>query len=150
MNAQTPPGHRRQNRRQKGVTLIEVLITVLIMGVGLLGLAALQALSIKANRASLQRSYATLYTHDILDSMRANRTAAVTGAYDIDFGPPPSGSGTIASTDLTRWRAALVNDLPNGSGQIAVDANGTATISVRWDESIASDVTHTFTTESSL
>ena len=147
MNAKTPSGHRRQ----KAVTLIEVLITVVIMGVGLLGLAALQALSIKANRASLQRSYATLYTHDILDSMRANRTAAVTGgAYDIDFGPPPSGSGTIASADLTRWRTALANDLPNGEGQISVDANGTATISVRWDESIASDVTHTFTTESSL
>lgn len=156
--------HPIRARRQQGVTLIEVLITVVIIGIGLLGLAGLQTLSIKANRTALQRSYATLHAYSILDAMRVNRTAALNGDYDIDFDEdPPSGDELpIAGQDVKDWREEIDSTLPAGLGRIVVDKNTRkATIEIQWvdmlepqdeqdDEAEAEPKTHTFTTESSL
>ena len=62
--------------RQRGFTLLEVLIAVMLLAVGLLGLAGLQAVSLRNNHSAYLRSQATMLTYDIIDSMRTNRSAA--------------------------------------------------------------------------
>ncbi len=66
---------------QQGFTLVEVLVALVVLAIGLLGLASLQMMSIKFNSDSYLRTQATTLAYDIADRMRANRTAALSGAY---------------------------------------------------------------------
>jgi len=123
--------------KEAGATLIEVLIAMLILAIGLLGLAGLQATSIQSNHSAYYRSQATLLAGDLADRMRANRLEALTNAYLTDF--PTSSStntvtGTTAEKDVAEWLNQLALTLPEGTGKI--EKNGTLiTISVRWDGS---------------
>lgn len=128
------------HRRQHGVTLIEVLITMVVTAIGLLGFAALQTVTMKSNRTALHHSMATFYAYDILDCMRANRPAAVAQAYDTDFDDgPPSTPATIVDADLAAWKNALSDNLPTGEGSITVDASGNASVQIRWVEQDPTD-----------
>ena len=66
--------------RISGFTLLEVLVALVILSIGLLGLAGLQAASLRYNHSSYLRSQATLIAYDIVDRMRANRQEALNGA----------------------------------------------------------------------
>lgn len=128
--------HRLTAAAQRGATLIEVLIAVIVLAVGLLGLAGLQASSVQANQSAYYRSQATLLASDIADRMRANRTAALADAYDTNF-PTSSSSHTVsgsrAQRDLAEWLNRLATALPAGTGKIEI--SGTLMIiSVRWDD----------------
>lgn len=121
-----------------GFTLLEVLIAVLVMAIGLLGLAALQTSTVQFNRGAYLRSQATSLGYDIADRMRANREAALAGSYDTDFADPPptctaAAGDTVAERDVSAWLAAIACALPQGNGRIDVDA-GVVTISVSWNE----------------
>ena len=61
--------------KQKGITMIEVLVTLLVTTVGLLGLAALQLKALQATADSGQRSQAVWLMQDLIESMRANPKA---------------------------------------------------------------------------
>lgn len=117
----------------RGFSLIEVLIAVLVLSVGLLGLAGMQAASLRFNHNAYMRSQATFLAHDVIERMRANRTQALAGAYAIGFGDAPT-AGTVAGDDLAQWKARLTRELPQGDGAVAVDAAGIATVEVRWDD----------------
>lgn len=133
-----------RRHRQKGFTLIEVLITVVILAIGLLGLAGLQLNGLRFTHSAYQRSQATILTNDILDRMRVNRLVAETGAYDIAFGATPAAAnctgsgvscspGSLASADLGEWKQAIAAVLPAGDG--AVERSGTSfVITIRWDD----------------
>ena len=148
--------------RQPGFTLVEVLIAVLVLSLGLLGLAGLQASSLRHNNSAAARGQATFLAYDIIDRMRANRTAALGGAYDSGYGTAPSAgaadcqasgatcsAAAMASYDLNQWRCMLGNWsdndvcantlgidrglLPDGDG--AINRAGTiVTVSVTWTE----------------
>jgi type IV pilus assembly protein PilV len=133
-------------RQHRGFTLIESLVALVVLSIGLLGVAALQLASLQANYGSSQRTQATFLAQDIVDRMRVNRDAAIAGAYDIDFGQAaPTTPANVAEADLARWKARLLATLPashNGSaggmpdGEIASDpASETLTIRIRWDDS---------------
>ena len=116
-----------------GFSLLEVLIALLVTSVGLLGLAALQVVSLKQNHNAYLRSQATFLAHDMVERLRANRQQAFTGAYDVSFGD--TGGSGLAATDLTQWQASIDAMLPAGDGAVDVDgASGLATVSVRWDD----------------
>lgn len=121
--------------------MIEVLVAVLVMSIGLLGLAALQAATVRFNHSAYMRSQATNHAYDILDRMRANREAALDNEYDSGFESDPAclaapaAGGSIAADDLAAWRNAMACTLPLGTGSIRVTGDGVVTILVRWDES---------------
>lgn len=119
--------------RQQGFTLLEVLVAMVIVSIGLVGLAGLMMTSVKNNQSAFYRSQASWLAYDVVDRMRANRTQALSGLYNIAYQVAPAGSG-MPFTDLTQWKQELATALPGGDGQITFP-NGVATVVVRWDDS---------------
>ena len=121
---------------ERGTTLIEVLVTIIILAIGLLGLAGLQVTSLQSNHSSYYRSQATVLAYDISERMRANRTAALAGSYNVNFPDSSSSnavSGNLASRDSAEWLNALAETLPSGTGRVQING-ALVTIHVRWDD----------------
>lgn len=123
---------RRVGRRMQGFTLLEVLVAMVVLSIGLLGLAGLMASSLKNSHSAYQRTQATWLAYDALDRMRANRQVALAGGYNLALGATPGGSG-MAATDLSQWNTALGDTLPAGQGSIAVNG-GAVTVIVQWND----------------
>lgn len=141
----------------RGFTLVEVLVAVVVLSIGLLGLAGLQLSSLQANQQAYLRSQATVIGQDIVERMRANRDAALNGEYDVAMGAGAPGGADVAANDLREWLEALENSLPDGDGEIEVDTDGTAEVTVQWTERVRGDdeggsgtETMTFSTETRL
>ncbi len=126
--------------RCKGLTLIEVMVALIVLSIGILGLATLQTTSLNFNNGASQRTQATALAYDMADKMRANRPAALAGAYDIAFQDPPpacaapSTAGTVPVQDISTWRMALACRLPQATGSI-IRAGTQVTLTVQWDDS---------------
>lgn len=110
--------------RQRGVSLIEVLVAVLILSLGLLGVAAMQNKSLSMNHSAYLRSQANIMAYDILDRMRANRSAAMNGAYDHPQGAP--------NDDLSDWLSDLAATLPEGTAEITSSNENRVSVTVQW------------------
>jgi type IV pilus assembly protein PilV len=139
--AQTPPP------RVAGASLLEVLVTVGLLSIGLLGIAGTQAVGLKNVANASLRTQASVLAYDIVDRLRANRPAAEAGSYNITLGAAaPTSPTTLAQQDLAQWKGGLAANLPQGDGAVAVAA-GVATVTVRWLEreaAAAEGVTQTF------
>jgi type IV pilus assembly protein PilV len=83
----------------------------------------------------LIRSQATQAGADILDRMRANRTVALAGGYDMTDVQNPGSSGAtgLALTDLGEWMTGLQGNLPAGDGSVLVAGN-IATVTITWSD----------------
>lgn len=125
---------KKIDRRQKGVGLIEVLVTVLLLATALLVLAALQVRSLQYNQSSYMRSQANILAYDIIDRMRLNPTAARTNAYNIAFNAGKPAGASAANIDLREWLTNLENVLPGGEGRVVCNGANICTISIRWSE----------------
>jgi len=147
-----------RTRGNRGFTLVEVLVTLLVLSIGLLGIAKLLLVSSRGNDSAYLRTQATALAYSILDSMRANRQAALAGNYNgtsaaaanpntqCPVGSPCSAS-TIAQYDMWNWQQALTTGLgPSGSGTVTTATvadpvtggnDVTATITVQWNDSVA-------------
>lgn len=134
--------------RQQGFSMIEVLISIVIVAFGLLGFAGLLTKSIKDNRVAYMRSQATIFSYDITERMRANRSAAINGSYTIALGSSPAG-GTMAALDLQEWKTNIAQALPDGDGAVSVDGNGNTTITLQWDDD-GDGVPTAFTTQTTI
>ena len=135
---------KHSRNKQQGFTLLEVLIALLVLSIGLLGLAALQTIGLRSNEMASMRTTATMLAYDISDRMRANPQGTIDSNYKI-------GSGAVVETvdctsencdpeelatfDLSQWKTALAR-LPGGQGDITQIAGPPLvhTITVRWDE----------------
>lgn len=131
----------------RGFTIIEVLVSMVILSIGVLGLGMLQIATIQNTQGGYLRSQATILAYDIIDSMRANIPAVTGGDYSIALGAPTPAAvncyglvancttNQLASSDLNRWRTVLGNYLPTGSGQVTTLDIGTTTqvtVTVAW------------------
>lgn len=115
-----------------GMTLIEVLVTLVIISVGLLGVAALQLTTVRNNYDSFVRSQAAMLASDMLDRMRANRNRVAQYVVAID---DDVDEETPEGADTDRWRNTLAAQLPNGRGAIAFDdPSDIVTITIQWSE----------------
>ena len=138
-----------KRHRQRGFSLLEVLVTVVILSIGMLGVAAVLVTVHKANASSYLRQQAVQQTYDIIDRMRANRTAAVQGGYNVAApSSPPSNCATgscgptqLALYDLWQWHTDLTNDLPAASSSISTstlgtppNANTVVTVTLQWSD----------------
>ncbi|UYC13652.1 type IV pilus modification protein PilV [Xanthomonas sp. CFBP 8445] len=129
----------QSGRHMAGVTLIEVMISVLILGVGMLGVAAMQTTALRNNQSALQRSQIVMQTYTILDAMRANRSAAMLGAYNTgSMLCTAPAAGDLVASDKAVWlsglKTAIGGDPATTCGSIACN-DGNCTITVQWDDS---------------
>lgn len=135
--------HSRLRRPAGGFTLIEVLIAMIIMSVGMLGIASLYVQSMQAGRTSLFRHNAVTLAGDVADRIRANRTAGATyedpdGAdRNCIAGGADCSADDMAMQDILIWKQQADDTLPNGDVVIVfnnVVTPPTYTIQVTWDE----------------
>lgn len=115
---------------QRGISLLESLIALLVLSIGLLGVLGLQTQSLVHNRAAYFETQATNMAQDMLDRIRANREQAAD--YALALGGEIDGSG-LPTTDQTEWVADVGTLLPGGTGGIEVD-DGRISVTVRWDD----------------
>jgi type IV pilus assembly protein PilV len=139
----------RHGAKQRGFTLLEVLVALLVLSLGLLGLAGLQTMSLKFNAQSYQRTQATLLIDSMIDRMRANPDAVNSGVYNnvtlgkvaADYSFSSScpqkcaDADDLANYDIHQWLAGIATPgmLTDGKGGISFD--GTRhTVTVTWWE----------------
>jgi type IV pilus assembly protein PilV len=141
-----------KSMEQSGFTIIEVLISVLVISIGLLGMAGLQTTGIQQSHNSYLKTQASMLAYDMADRMRSNLQGVAAGNYNsVDngtldlIGTEPacatSDACTAAETanvDIYQWTSAdtegaLAKALPSGHGMVENDG-GVFTITVMWDE----------------
>ena len=145
--------HKRPSpRAARGVGLIEVLVALLLLSIGLLGVAGLQTLSLHQQRAAYLHGQAAVLATDIIERMRANRPAAQAGHYASEFGAPAAApadcneqscdGAQMAAFDLAQWKCALgewqidacqhlPGRLPQGDARI-LQQDGLVRIQLQW------------------
>lgn len=146
------------NRSQSGFTLLEVMVAVVVLSLGLLGLAGLQAASLRNNQIAYYRGIATQQAYDIADRLRANLMGVRAGNYNnltavipanpacFTAGPAGCLPANMAITDHFQWNTTNAALLPNGVGTVvcedgpvaagctAATGNWVFNITVRWTE----------------
>jgi type IV pilus assembly protein PilV len=148
-------------RRQAGFSLVELLAAVVVLSIGLLGVAKLSLGSVQANGSAYMRSQATELIQQIVDDMRANKLEALVGGYNIPMTsnlPAPGANcetinctaAQVAAFDLATWvnrlNATNGGALPSGAGSVTVtqtinpvtgSPEYTAVVTVQWDDTVA-------------
>jgi type IV pilus assembly protein PilV len=98
--------------RQQGFSMVEAMVSALVLSGGLLGLAFLQVQGMKFNAEAYQRTQATVLAYEIIDRLRANPVAAHTNGYSVP-------NATAATSALTSYESCAANtcycDKPDGS-----------------------------------
>lgn len=130
-------------RGQRGDTMIEVLVTIIVIAVGVLGAAALQVTTLKNLSSSHSATVAALVAEDLSERMRANPSAVLANDYVHDAAPtgyPDCSANTcdeqqLANYDMGSWWNQLTALLPAGSGEVTRNVGtDTFVVTVRWDE----------------
>jgi type IV pilus assembly protein PilV len=143
-------GNLRPLRKASGFSLVEVLVALLVLSIGLLGLATLQTFGLKYNQQSYQRTQAVYQAYDIVDRIRANPTGKTNTCYDSVAAGATAVTGTCAGTfkdcesssctpnelanyDINKWNTANQNLLSQGRGAIST-SNNRRTVTISWIE----------------
>ncbi len=136
-------------KTQNGFSLIEALIALLIIAIGLLGIASLQAASVYRTHTGEINSLAAVEAQSIAAAMIANPGAFPANGAAADYNTTdaaavlyPTNCATavcsppdMAHYDLNRWGAELAADLPQGKGTIACAASPPqCTVTVSWQQ----------------
>jgi type IV pilus assembly protein PilV len=137
------------NRLQAGTSLVEVLVSIIIISIGLLGLAALQSTSLKLSYESYVRTQATFLAYDMIDRIRANPEAAEN--YSIDeggtiakiscFNGDTCSSNEMRQFDLYHWREQARTLLPNARVNISYDDSHLLySMRIKWEDRYRKDI----------
>ena len=166
MNARSVARSGRR-RLQGGVSLIEVLVALLVFGIGLLGLAALIIVSLRSTQSAYLRTQASVLAQGMSNRMRANPIGVWSGSYNSVY--PLSDSVTsscngsactpaqLAQQDGSEWSQQLSAALPQPAATITCSASstpdtvsmyerppygGNCSLSIRWTERAQGDSSH--------
>lgn len=123
---------------QQGVTMVEVLVSIVIVAIGILGLTALQGVSLRNTTSASLRSTASVLAHDMADRLRANPDGVLAGYYhglpaaptQTDCESKSCSDQEQAKYDYWRWNQEVANTLPKGVGYVCIDStpnDGTST-----------------------
>jgi type IV pilus assembly protein PilV len=156
--------------RQRGVSLIEVLVAVLIFSVGLIGMAALLLMSTRSNQAAYVRTQVAFLANNMADRMRANPAGVWNNDYNVSFPNTATQAcdsttvctpAMVANHDIQVWNSQLSTFLPNPLAKISCSSatagftpssdqmsmnppyGGTCTVQIKWSERAAGDSTDT-------
>lgn len=160
---------------QRGISLIEVLVAVMIFSIGLVGLAGLLIMATRSNQAAYLRTQVVYLAHNMADRMSANPTAVWDGSYNSTSYPTATSAPTtctvaapctpdaLATYDQQMWSSQLASFLPGATASINCSATnagfapsaaqygmrppygGTCTMTIQWQERGAGDQTHSAT-----
>lgn len=152
-----PEAGATANCRQIGFSLIEVLVTMVILSFGLLGVAGLLVSGVSNAASSEAMSKASQLAADMADRIRANPAVALsaTSEYITTYADsPPTSPTSIATRDKKEWLEALAAQLPQGDGRISNTVSGgqrRLDIEVRWSNCLGtlSDAGRTLCTDNS-
>ena len=145
------PAELAHLNRERGFSLLEVLIALLVMSVGMLGIAGLQTICLRFNHQSYERTQATVLTSEMYEKIIANPDAARAGIFNTvaygttsagyaSYGGCPSACNTteLATYDINQWKLSIEDPrkLAQGQGAISVvpGTPGTYDITIMWME----------------
>ena len=156
----------------RGFSMIEVMVTIVVVAFGLLGLASLVLRGLQAGSDSQNRTMAVKQTYDMADRMRSNPNGVKAGNYNnlipsgssstcatllsairnggsgtpmVGAGSTPTCSGTGATYDNNCWQLTNRQQLPSGAGAVCKEATENwYAIFVSWDESRTGATNKTF------
>jgi len=131
---------------QAGFSMIEVLVTLAIISLALLGTAGLQAYSMKLNQGGQFRTQAVFLAADLAERMETNKAGAVAGSYVLATSNAAGalstactdaacGAVALATYDLSQWQNAVAASLPQATWAVAQTTIGnpsTYTITISW------------------
>jgi type IV pilus assembly protein PilV len=122
-------------RRMRGVSLIETLVALVVLGVGMLGIASLYVASLQAGRTALTRTQAVSLVNDMIDRIRANALAR--DLYDMDkYGGAPDPKGCVAKVDNCSYQELAEDDLATWLEAAKVALPGLELADVRVDTAV--------------
>lgn len=139
-----------------GFGLIEILVSLLILAIGLLGLASLQATILTQSTETRNRSQAILLADDMFERIRANRNSVASYVVPAADAPACNKSYKISNTDvaaddIAEWQNSLACLLPEGNGTVQVDTNGeVVSIDITWNTNTDDTDDGTLTMEARL
>lgn len=138
---------RHNLRKQQGLSIIEVLVAMLILAVGLLGMASLQVRAVSDTTNSSFRSIAIFYANDMADRIRANPVAEQGNLYNDETGGSEKvnclnatgcNSTDMAAHDKYEWLKNVGEALPAGTGEINKNGN-LYTVTVSWNARVQAE-----------
>lgn len=130
--------------KQRGATLIEILVALLILSFGLLGLSVLQVRALKGNLSSFQRSQAVIFNQYMLDLMRVDRENARGGSYNTPqiCNPAAIAGASLAQNSLREWLTAVKANVGTAADlgscvSVTCNVDYECTVRIHWDDSRA-------------
>lgn len=145
------------NTSQRGFSMLEILITLVIIATALLGTAGLQMYAMRMGKSGEFRTQAVFLASDIAERMEANKAAAVAGNYVVAAASAPSAAAsdcaasacdtaTLANWDISQWENAIIAlGLPQASWQITRTTAGnpsTYSIVINWTDRSSVKTSH--------
>ncbi|MBU7572273.1 MAG: type IV pilus modification protein PilV [Hydrogenophaga sp.] len=143
----------RPHHRQRGTSLIEALVALLVLALGVMGMAAVQTRALTTARTTNLRAVAIQAAEDLQDRIQANadlrHMPALVNPYVTTWGPPPAtgtdcssapcGGTPLATFDLMQWKKELARVLPAGDGRVFASTKDATQLGilVRWTEAKA-------------
>ena len=141
---------------QHGFSMLEILITLALIAIALLGTAGMQVLAMKSNKGAHFRTQAVFLSSDIAERMEANKLAAMAGAYVVtgtsavaaaaaDCSQAACSSTNLASYDINQWETAIAGLLPQASWSVTQTGTGdpsTYNIVISWTDRSSDKTSH--------
>lgn len=149
MLSSSPRLHRLMRNKQSGASLLEVLISILLMAFGMLALGGMQAYSVAAQKNAANRAIAAALANELAEIIRLNPAGFALGKYDVAMltdGAPPAlkpcafpdctTPTKLADADLTGFQSRLRKQLPLGGVELSRPAASTtqANLWIVWEE----------------
>lgn len=142
--------------KQRGFSMLEILVTLVIIATALLGTASLQIHAIRINQSSQFRTQAVFLASDIAERMEANTAAAISGNYAVsqtntastaaDCVASGCDSATLAAWDVSQWENSIITlGLPQASWEVTQTSTGnpsTYKIVINWTDRSSDKSTH--------